>query len=131
MAKVIVPNNIILLANLSDIPDENKNGDCFVSAYRYFQKHSPSNKNLRLAHGIITGQGKIAGFEYVHAWCQDDNTVYDMTLPKKYQKMPISMFKALSHAKDVFLYDQEQVMKNSLKYKTYGPWEKVLIDNPY
>lgn len=117
--------------SLDEIPEENKNGNCFVSSYQYFQSHIHSDKDLKLAHGIIKGQGAIAGIWYVHAWCQDNHYVYDMTLPKQYQIMPIQKYYALSHAKDVVLYDQKQVAQNSLKFKTYGPWDKKLLDNPY
>ena len=100
-------------------------GDCYQKAYRYFQKHP----NFLLVHGLVHGQGKLNGVIYDHAWVEDGNTVIDMTLPKQLQKLNKKVYYALGKIKTTFKYDQDQVVKKSLEYETYGPWEDVLLKN--
>lgn len=40
----------------SEIPDSALHGDCYVKSYKYMNNHA-SNKDLRLVHGLVSGQG--------------------------------------------------------------------------
>jgi len=112
-----------------DIPEINKNGDCYVVSYRYISSH-PSKK-IKLVHGLVTGQGALQGLVYNHAWIEEGNKVLDLTLPKKHQKMDKKVYYALGHIKTTFEYNFQEVMEKSSDIGTYGPWEKVLLKNKY
>ena len=58
----------------SNLPD---GGDCFDSAFDYMVEHGSTNKTLKLVHSIVSGQGKLSGKRYTHAWCEDDDNVID------------------------------------------------------
>ena len=64
--------------DLSDIPEENKHGDCFVVALHTFLENP---KRYVLVHGVVTGQGPLEGIEYCHAWVIDDSN--DIVIDKK------------------------------------------------
>lgn len=107
-------------------------GDCFVRAYRYFSDNQRSlGSNAFLVHGLVSGQGKLTGIVFCHAWVEVGDTVVDMTQPPSMQKLPKLAYYALGQIRTVFRYDFQQVMKKSLQYQTYGPWESVLLNNPY
>lgn len=117
---------------VKNIPKENQNGDCYVVSYKYFNSNCFKNKNLRLVHGLVSGQGALKGIIYCHAWCEDGETIIDMTLPPKIQKeLPKGLYYAIGHIKTTFEYDYNQVNENAQKFGTYGPWEEVLIKNKY
>lgn len=117
--------------NYSGIPIDNQNGDCYIQAYRYFNKNKYKNKDLRLVHGLVTGRGPIEGLIYNHAWCEDKSKCYDMTFPPQWQQLDKEIYYALGGVKKTFFYDSDEVANKSVEYGTYGPWEQELEDNPY
>ncbi len=110
--------------DLSDIPEENKNGDCFVVALKKFMENP---KRYTLVHGVVTGQGPIEGIEYNHAWVIDEktDTVIDMTLPKGNQKIPVGLYYYIGKISITKEYKGPEVLKMLDKYGTYGPWDSV------
>mgnify|MGYP003291584954 FL=1 len=98
-------------------------------------KNSISNKNLRLCHGLVTGQGPIKGIKYNHCWCEDTRTgnVIDNTMPEFFRNAPIEVYYHIGKIDpdDVFKYDRNQVRQKAIEFRTYGPWEKKLLDNEY
>jgi len=112
----------------ADIPDENKNGDCYVVAYRYIMSHP----KVTLVHGLVHGQGALEGIVYNHAWIEDGNKIIDLTLPKKIQKsLSKDIYYAIGNIKVTFKYTYKEVIEKSQEFGTYGPWEKKLLDNEY
>lgn len=118
--------------DLENIADENKNGKCYEIALDYFLKNCFKNKDLRLCHGLVTGQGPIKGIVYCHAWCEDMDYVYDFSGPLT---DPISAdlyyYIGKIDPKTVFIYDRNQVQAKMTEFKTYGPWEDVLLKNKF
>lgn len=118
-----------------DIPEENQGGDCYIVGYNYFMKNHSSNPNLRLCHGLVTGQGKIAGIKYNHCWVEDvkTETVYDMTMPEFFQNVNTNVYYYMGkiNPNDVFKYDFDEVIKKADEEQTYGPWEDKLKQNKY
>ena len=57
------------------LPSKNKNGDCYDAAYKYVS--NSSDKNLKIVHGMVDGQGAITGIRYDHAWVEDGDMVID------------------------------------------------------
>jgi len=119
----------------NNIPAENQEGDCYVVGYQYFMKNHRSNPNLRLCHGLVTGQGPIKGIVYNHCWCEDIKTdnVIDMTMPECFQNVPTKVYYhiGLIDPDNVYKYDFDQVMEKAAEFKTYGPWEDKLLKNEY
>jgi hypothetical protein len=114
------------------IPKDSTNGDCYVQAYQYFQSNAHRDRSLRLVHGLVTGQGKLEGLVYNHAWCESKNKVIDTTLPKKFQKsLSVREYYEIGKIKTVFKYDFNEHLDKVVEYETYGPWEKILIRNKY
>jgi hypothetical protein len=126
-------NSAINEQHHDDIPDENQGGDCYQTAYHYFVTNCHQNPNLRLVHGLVTGQGQIKGIVYNHAWVEDTETdnVIDLTMPEFFQHVNTTVYYALGQIKYSVKYTAEDVLKNIQKFRTYGPWNKKLLDNPY
>ena len=112
------------------IPKENQNGDCYILAYKYMTSHP--NKNLKLVHGLVTGQGALENIVYNHAWVEDGNKIIDLTLPKPLQKsLSVNQYYKIGKIKTVYKYSYNEVIDKSLEFQTYGPWEKKLLRNKY
>lgn len=114
-----------------DIPEDNQNGTCFQDAMQYMMRHGKrGDDKILLVHGLVVGQGSIKGIVYNHAWIEDGDTVIDETVPIK---MPAAFYYRIGkiNKKTVFKYTYDEMAKKVSKFKTYGPWEPVLIKNKY
>ncbi len=118
--------------NEGPISKENQNGDCYILAYKYFMDNVTKNPNLRLVHGLVSGQGALEGIIYNHAWVEDGNRIIDMTLPKKLQKSISKLqYYKIGKIKTTYKYSYDKVIEKSLNFGTYGPWETTLLRNKY
>jgi len=108
------------------INDENKNGDCYVVAYR-----EQKQKDL-LVHGLVTPLvGSLAGVTYNHAWVERDDKVIDRTIRNEdMQEMDKKIYYALGKIEVTYKYTLKEVLENSDKFQTYGPWAPELQNNP-
>jgi len=107
----------------NEVPEENKGGNCFEVAARYVIDNKLfGNKNLKLVHGVVIGQGVIAGIKYDHAWVEDGDVVLDFS-DNKSIKLPKFLYYALGKINAVSVYSPEIVRKKMLKYQHYGPWK--------
>ena len=118
-----------------DIPEENQNGDCYQQGLRYFLDNVHSNPDLRLCHGLVTGQGAIKGIKYNHCWVEDikKNKVFDMTMPDFFRNPDTDIYYYFGkiNPDDVFRYGLDQVLAKEQEFGTYGPWEEKLLNNKY
>jgi hypothetical protein len=115
----------------ADIPADNQNGTCYQDAMNYMMRHSKRGKtDILLCHGLVTGQGAIRGIVYNHAWVEKGGTVIDETVPIKIDKR---VYYAMGNIKEktVFRYTFDEMARKVTDFKTYGPWEKKLINNKY
>ena len=121
------PDNIMNTVDISDIPEENKHGNCYVVALHKFMENP---KRYTLVHGVVSGQGPLEGIEYNHAWVIDEktDTVIDMTLPKGNQKIPVGLYYYIGKISITREYKGPEVLEMLDKYGTYGPWDSV-FDN--
>lgn len=125
-------NQYYITETKKKISSKNKGGECFQLAYRYMSENGTNNKNLKLVHGLVTGQGPIKGIVYNHAWCEDGDTIIDMTLnPNLQTTLPVQFYYALGNIKIVYKYNYLETISKSLESETYGPWEEILLKNPY
>jgi len=117
------------LSHHDDIPAKNQGGMCFQVASQYMLQHS-KDKQLRLCHGLVTGQGAIKGVVYVHAWVERGQLVIDETLNAK---IPKDMYYDIGNInkKYVYTYTLDEMMKKMNEFETYGPWERKLLNNKY
>jgi hypothetical protein len=117
----------ILLANnmdMSKIPEENKNGDCYCVAANYVVDNAilRGQQNLTLVHGEVIGQGAIAGIQYGHAWVEDGDTVIDISSGRDI-RIPKFLYYAVGNIEKTIRYTPEETRKMLLKYEHYGPWK--------
>lgn len=115
--------------SLDDVPDKNKGGDCYQKALHYMMS-KPTDNQLILCHGLVTGQGAIRGIVYGHAWVEKGNKVIDETIPLEIDK---GVYYAIGNIKknNVWNYDRQQMSEKVQQFKTYGPWEKKILNNKY
>ena len=80
--------------------------------------------NLILVHGEVTGQRKIAGIKFGHAWIEDGDTVIDMSQGRDI-RMPKALYYALGNINpsNTFRYTPEEMNKKLLEFKHWGPWD--------
>ena len=102
------------------IPSKNKGGDCYVAAGRYIMDNH--NPKLVLVHGIVTGQGDIAGIQFGHAWVEDGDMVIDTSNGRDIQ-LPKQLYYALGNIETTKRYTMEKAMEKMLKIGHYGPWD--------
>lgn len=112
--------------DVSNVPEEYKSGDCYQQAWKLF--YSRLREKPLLVHGIVTGQGRLSGIEYNHAWVEIGDTVYDKTISIAANGIPKETYYSLGNVKEdlVFRYTIEQVSEKAIEYMTYGPWENIL-----
>lgn len=103
-------------------------GDCYEANGRYFMDHAvfPGGEpHLRLVHGEVTGQGRLDGVKYGHAWIEDGGTVIDVSNGRNL-RMPKAAYYALGRIDDnIHVYTPEQFRKKVMQYKHWGPWDLV------
>ena len=108
-----------------DVPEGNRNGNCYEVALHKFMDNP---RRYTLVHGVVTGQGPIAGMQYGHAWVEDGDKIIDMTLPSHLRSLPKDVYYALGHIDITRRYNANQVLKMLDKFGTYGPWDPVFDD---
>lgn len=111
------------IAAKSKIPKECTGGDCYEVSGKYMMDQQfMGNRALLLVHGIVTGQGRISGMEYDHAWIEDGDMVIDKSCGRDIH-MPKAVYYALGNIQKTKTYNFEQFRNMISKYKHWGPWE--------
>jgi len=110
--------------DIAKIPKSCKGGDCYCASGRYVMSHGFSNPNLKLVHGEVTGQGKIQGIKYGHAWIEDGEEVIDVS-GGRFLKLPKVIYYAIGRIEEdkVFKYDVRQVIDKTSETGNWGPWD--------
>ena len=106
-----------------DIPDANKNGDCFQVAAQTVMKHP----EWKLVHAVVHGQGPLEGVEYTHAFALDEkrDVVIDNTQKNKdLRELPAALYWYLGKIEIYKEYTHEEMLKMLLKHEHWGPWDK-------
>jgi len=117
---------------LTDIIVESTNGDgdCFEVAGRAMMGNS--DPNLRLVHAFVTGQGRIRGRRFEHAWNEIGDQVIDNSNGRKIT-LPKLVYYAIGHVNtsnpdEYRVYDKKATLAHMVRNKHWGPWE--LKDSP-
>lgn len=111
---------------LKKIPKKCRGGDCYCASGSYLMDHAFEKPNLLLVHGEVTGQGKIAGVQFGHAWIEDGDMVIDVSKDKKLE-LPKIFYYALGQINEnnVFKYNMEQMRRKVSETKHWGPWDLI------
>ena len=109
---------------IEDIPDNCKGGDCYQAAGRYVMDNAlqGSNQNLILVHGIVSGQGEIAGVRYGHAWVENGEEVIDVAGGREL-RVPKIIYYAIGNIDNTFRYTPEEMREKLIESETWGPWD--------
>jgi 8-oxo-dGTP pyrophosphatase MutT (NUDIX family) len=112
------------------------NGDCYLVAAKLLLENDYT-KNITfigkpyLVHAEVTGQGKIDGIRYGHAWVEDDFFVYDYSNGKNFV-LPKDFYYQLGEVKKekgkYQRYSKKQATEKMLQTKHYGCWD---LDTKY
>ena len=99
-------------------------GDCFTAAVNYMIDNGHGNKNLRVVHGMVAGQGSLHGWDFTHAWCEDGDNIIDNSNGTN-MKIPKQLYYLIGNIKpeECRYYDMNGVFEQIEKYSVTGPWE--------
>ena len=109
-----------------DIPESCRGGDCYCSAGRYMMSNGINNPHLFLVHGEVTGQGKIKGIRYGHAWLEDGDSCIDVS-QGKHLVLPKPFYYALGGINEdkIYKYNYEEMIEKTAETGRWGPWDLV------
>jgi hypothetical protein len=104
-------------------------GNCYESAANYIvdaMMREGRDVKLVLVHGEITGQGRIEGVRYGHAWVEDGAMVIDNSNGRDL-RMHRDAYYALARVghrnPNLVKYTVAEMRKKIIKHKHYGPWD--------
>lgn len=103
---------------------EGKKGDCFEVAGRAVIQ--PSIPGLKLVHAHVTGQGKLKGKRFPHAWNEIGDVVLDNSngnniVMRKEQYYDLG--KVLTTPGEYAIYSDVEAKKKMVQKKHFGPWD--------
>ena len=126
------------------------NGDCYESAGKYMMDLctlASDHCDLILVHGEVTGQGRLEGIKYGHAWVEKGDLVIDKSNGRDIE-MPKFLYYQLGRIGEIEVdmsnwgqpgfsssnaatikggnihrYSWEEARQKILEYKHWGPWE--------
>lgn len=113
--------NVVLEMAKEKLPD---GGDCFDAAFDFMMENGNTIENLKLVHGFVSGQGKLNGYRFTHAWCEDDENVYDYSNGRtvKIMKMLYYGIGNINEYQGKY-YNNEEFRKMVATHQNKGPWE--------
>ena len=105
----------------TDLPD---GGNCFDSAYDLMMRLGSRKPDLKLVHGMVSGQGQLSGWRFTHAWCEDDHTVYDHANGKD-RSISKMLYYAIGNIRpeECVYYNYPEAMDTSVQHGDKGPWD--------
>ena len=108
---------------LKDILLEGKLGDCYQAGGRLIMEFF-GDKNHKLVHGMVNGQGALEGKRYGHCWVESRDTILDHSNGRKLE-VPKQAYYALGRVnpKECKYYTPEESAKWMAEDGTWGPWE--------
>ena len=108
-------------------------GDCFEANGRYLMEHGeiayPPRDSMRLVHGEVTGQGRLEGINFGHAWIEYDGVDEAMVLDLsngKHMEVPRRFYYAMggiAENDNMHVYDYDEVAEKIRRYQHWGPWD--------
>jgi hypothetical protein len=131
------------VAHLSDIADASRlpaDGDCFVISAnlltcRDFEPKAAMLEGfeaLVLAHGVVTGQGPVAGIRYSHAWLEGEVNGLTMAIDFSNGRQVVIPREIYYQAgniepREICRYTEPQARRMLVEHLHYGPWEGAAL----
>ena len=98
-------------------------GDCYqVSGL--FMMNILGDKEHKLVHSMVDGQGPLKGVRFGHAWIEHNGRVIDNS-NGTHKEFPKEIYYRLGNVRkeDTKYYTPAETMKWLMKKKHWGPWE--------
>ena len=98
-------------------------GDCYPAGGRLIMEFF-GDKEHKLVHGMVNGQGSLEGVRYGHCWVESRDTVLDHSNGRKLE-IPTQVYYALGRIdpKECKYYTPKEAAKMMSTKKHWGPWE--------
>lgn len=100
------------------------NGDCFYVHTSYILEEATDDTYL--VQAVVSGQGRLKGYRYVHSWLEINDEVIDMS-NGKHLILSKELYYALGDVKEVpgqyVRYSRREALNKALDTMHYGPWE--------
>ena len=98
-------------------------GDCYPAGGRLIMNFF-GDKEHKLVHGMVNGQGALEGMRYGHCWVESRDTVLDHSNGRKLE-IPKQVYYALGRVnpKECKYYTAEEAAKFMVDEGHWGPWE--------
>ena len=98
-------------------------GDCYQAGGRLIMNFF-GDKNHKLVHGMVNGQGSLEGMRYGHCWVESKDTVIDHSNGKKLE-VPTQVYYALGRIdpRECKYYTPKESAKWMSEEEHWGPWE--------
>jgi len=98
-------------------------GDCYRAGGRLIMNFF-GDRNHKLVHGMVNGQGALEGKRYGHCWVESSNTVLDHSNGRKLE-IPKNVYYALGRVKpsQCKYYTPKEAAKFMSSKGHWGPWE--------
>lgn len=107
-----------------EIVAENRGGNCFeVAGNAMIHSDMPG---LKLVHAYVSGQGRLEGKRFLHAWNEMGDVVIDKSngnniVMRKEQYYDLG--KVSTAPGEYATYDSKQAIDKMVETKHYGPWD--------
>jgi hypothetical protein len=98
-------------------------GDCYPAGGRLIMNFF-GDKDHRLVHGMVDGQGALEGMRYGHCWVESKDTVLDHSNGKKLE-IPTKVYYALGRVDpaECKYYSPKEAARFMSEEEHWGPWE--------
>ena len=102
---------------------EGKLGDCYQAGGKLIMDMF-GDKEHKLVHGMVNGQGALEGMRYGHCWVESRNTILDHSNGRKLE-IPKDLYYAIGriNPKECKYYTPEEAAKFMVDEGHWGPWE--------
>jgi hypothetical protein len=98
-------------------------GDCYQAGGRLIFNFF-GEKNVKLVHGMVSGQGALEGNRFGHCWVEHKDKVLDHSNDRK-QELPKDIYYLLGRIdpNECHYYTPEEAAKKMTDIGHWGPWD--------
>ena len=102
---------------------QKKAGDCFEAAGRLAQDLDAAGLSVKLIHAQVSGQGKLEGVRFWHAWIETQGVALDFANGRRIG-IRAEKYRAAGRASNVREYEIMQALVEAARSRHWGPWGK-------
>ena len=98
-------------------------GDCYQAGGRLIMSYF-GDKNAKLVHGMVSGQGQLEGVRFGHCWVEVGDKVLDHSNDQK-RELDKQLYYLLGRIdpKECHYYTPEEASKKMVDIGHFGPWD--------